>query len=231
MTITIKTIALIGCVSFSIAHAITPDQTAFLAAINKGDTNTANSILSKPGFTLNFPEAQSSLTMFISGRNIMGKRMATFLINHNINVNFDMDANGNSPLIVAATQGHRNMVFSLLEHGANINKQNSNGLTALMAAIQANANGDMEQKGDHVYDGLATTKLLIDRGANIQLQDNLGKTANDYALRKPEFLKLLEKQVNSATKSIEDFLGQSQTIDYLKSPAGSAYLRKIGVSK
>jgi ankyrin repeat protein len=61
-------------------------------------------------------------------------------------------------LISAAAEGDTKTVLELLEGGANINAQNNQGVTAVMAATQKN--------------NVDTVKALIEQGADINIQNN-----------------------------------------------------------
>jgi len=216
---------------FSLAHALTPEQNAFIQALRTKPVDEVMSFFNKPGFDVNFPEAQVLFGEFISGRNIMAKIFVNELIDHGINVNFRFD-NGATPLIVAAAQGDFATVVNLLKHGALIDAQDDRGVTALMAAMGATVEkgriGDPQTPAYfREFDTLTTAKKLIDAGANTNLSDKSGKTAHDYALRKPQFAALLKQSKNAM--NIELFLNQPETINYLKSDSGAAYLKRIGV--
>lgn len=72
---------------------------------------------------------------------------------------------GSSPLMIAANQGHQNVVKMLIESGANVNKRYTDGQTALFDAVR---NNDKEM-----------TNLLILYNADKTIKDNEGKTAFD----------------------------------------------------
>lgn len=52
-----------------------------------------------------------------------------------INVNYQ-DENGNTPLHLATTNGHKKLVEELINHGANVNAKNLDGETALFGAAR-----------------------------------------------------------------------------------------------
>ncbi len=85
--------------------------------------------------------------------------------------NYDEDGNyakKYTPLMVASTIGDINIVKKLIDFGANINFQNSQGYTALMWA-------SINKKTEIV-------KELISAGADMTLQNKEGKTALDLSL-------------------------------------------------
>lgn len=85
---------------------------------------------------------------------------------------------GFTPLLIATTNGHTVIVRLLLEHGANPNMRNFDGVTALHNAV-------FEKQIDIV-------KLLLEHGADPAIQDRLGNTPVDLAQRSanPQLLQL-----------------------------------------
>ena len=95
------------------------------------------------------------------------------------------DQDGNSALIIAAKQPNLAMTRILLDHQADPNQQNEDGLSPLhMAALHAPflANGSMN-----------IARLLIAQDANMNLQSKLNSTALTIAARngKTELVSLL----------------------------------------
>ncbi|MGV8081931.1 MAG: ankyrin repeat domain-containing protein [Syntrophales bacterium] len=74
---------------------------------------------------------------------------------------------GFTPLLIAATRGNTSMVRFLLEHGANPNIRNVDGMTALHNAV-------FEKH-------IEIVKLLLEYGADTTIKDRLGNTAFDLA--------------------------------------------------
>jgi hypothetical protein len=72
------------------------------------------------------------------------------------------DADGLTPLMLAAIHGHRDAVRVLIDHGARVNDQSARGLSPLMLAI-------MNRRLDVV-------RLLCDRAADVNARDHLGWT-------------------------------------------------------
>lgn len=85
------------------------------------------------------------------------------------------------PLIAALSVGDLDIVKLLLENGADINNQDSKGISVLHATIQA---GNVEQ-----------VKLLVESGADITAKDRFSMNIYHYALYHPsiEMLNLLYK--------------------------------------
>ncbi|MEO5350276.1 MAG: ankyrin repeat domain-containing protein, partial [Magnetococcus sp. YQC-3] len=76
---------------------------------------------------------------------------------------------GCTALLAAAEKGYTRIVQQLLDHGADINAVNNEGISALMFAARDNH--------------LDTAKVLIERGIQTTITDKQGRTAQDY-LRK-----------------------------------------------
>ena len=81
----------------------------------------------------------------------------------------NVNPNGWTPLIYAATGGHDAVATFLLQRGADINAVSPNGTTALMMAIR-----------EHRLD---TARLLIGRGADVNHRNQDGASAIDWARR------------------------------------------------
>ena len=83
---------------------------------------------------------------------------------------------GNTALAAAASYGHDSIVSILIQHGADINRQNEIGNTALHYATF---------QGSHIvtaFDGThKATITLIEAGADLNIRNKKGKTALDYA--------------------------------------------------
>jgi serine/threonine-protein phosphatase 6 regulatory ankyrin repeat subunit A/serine/threonine-protein phosphatase 6 regulatory ankyrin repeat subunit B len=84
-----------------------------------------------------------------------------------INCESSVDTEKTTPLQDAAALGNKDIVLCLLEHGADVDKQNSKGRTALHRAVWKS------QK--------EATEALIECGANLDIQDSTGKTALHWA--------------------------------------------------
>lgn len=82
---------------------------------------------------------------------------------HPVDVNCRDDL-GDTPLLLAAGNGHKELVQLLLEKGADVNATNNSNDSALISAS--------EQPGN-----AAVLKLLLDHGARINHKNELGRTA------------------------------------------------------
>lgn len=93
----------------------------------------------------------------------------------------------------AAVDGNLNMVKYLLNHGAQLNKTDSQGKNAMHHAVKGGS--------------IRMIDFLIDLGAELNRQDEEGKTAAFYALDKLEILKRLF--LNGASDRITDHEGNT----------------------
>ena len=85
-----------------------------------------------------------------------------------------LDDDGKSAMIYAAGRAYAPVVERLIAAGVDVNRRYAHGLTALMWAAGHDASAGVE-------DVEATLKLLIERGAELDLKDDRGKTAADIA--------------------------------------------------
>ena len=81
----------------------------------------------------------------------------------------DVNKTGWSPLHYAATGGHQAMISLLLDAHAYLDADSPNGTTPLMMAAQ--------------YGSIAAVRQLLEAGADASLRNQLGLTAQDFALR------------------------------------------------
>ena len=95
------------------------------------------------------------------------------LLEHGANAEV-VDTSGKSALVYAAGRGFVDIVRAILDIGVDVNKTYGNNLTALMWA--AGHSNDVPPT-----DAAKTVKLLLERGARIDLKDDRGKTAGAIA--------------------------------------------------
>ena len=108
---------------------------------------------------------------------------------------------GTTPLMNAAQNAHEDVVRVLLEGGANVDRVDGDGETALHIAamfghpdicrllLDWGAKVDTPDKGKFTplhnaawFGNLSVVKLLVERGADVRLKNVDGKTASDLAL-------------------------------------------------
>ncbi|KAI4715696.1 hypothetical protein E4T48_08139 [Aureobasidium sp. EXF-10727] len=77
-----------------------------------------------------------------------------------------VDSEGTPPLVYASCFGHKDVVMSLLDAGAEVDKQDRNQWSALMWAM-TNRHKDI-------------AKILLDHGASTEIQSSTGRTALDF---------------------------------------------------
>ena len=98
----------------------------------------------------------SEMAKQLHSATVSGKIEATTeLLKHGVAVD-QADCHGNTPLMLAADQGHNPVLLRLLEYKASVNLQNSAGRTALMcAALVASSSRDapsVRQRGARTLD-------------------------------------------------------------------------------
>lgn len=83
------------------------------------------------------------------------------------------DANGNTPLNLAAAFGYLDITRYLIDHKANVDTRNAKGETPLISAVSKyGSNRD------------SIVRLLLEKDANPDIKDNNGKTAEMIATEK-----------------------------------------------
>lgn len=142
----------------------------FLKAVREKDVLKAKSLIDKPGSTIvnarDLTSGETALMIAIKRRDTpwMG-----FLLQNGADPNLK-DAEGNTPLIVAAMNGFPDGVRVLLVSKAQVDGTNGKGETALIKAV-------------HTRDA-PSVQLLLQAGADPDRTDNLaGMSARDYAAR------------------------------------------------
>ena len=94
---------------------------------------------------------------------------------------------GDTALMLASQNGHKDVVQLLLEKNAIVDIQNKYGMTALM---KASSRGDKKM-----------VQLLLDHGADINLKNNDDKTAIDLA-KTEEIKEMIQNHVNNDTSYV-----------------------------
>jgi ankyrin repeat protein len=116
-------------------------------------------------------------------------------------IDVDVTEDTKTALMLAAKEGHQNIVKLLLENGANINKKNKSHNTALHFAVFNKHNNIVKlliEKGAEInakgyagqtplvlaaeIDNIEAAKLLIQKGADIKAVDHASCTALTYAI-------------------------------------------------
>ncbi len=113
------------------------------------------------------------------------------------------NSNGNAALVLAALMNRLEVVKYLLNRGPNVNGIGQDGFTPLIAAAQDDRR-------------LPMTKVLLDAGANLNVQDNYGETALERAAN------------NGQTETVRLLLERGAQIDIKNKWGGTALTRAIG---
>lgn len=113
---------------------------------------------------------------------------------------------GNFALMVAASKGYTEMVKLLIDNGADVNKRNCSGSTALYGAL------DSEKWGVIKNQSLKLVALLINAGADVNVKDFHGSSPLSIAAARGYYdivRLLLENGVNVNERSDDPFGGST----------------------
>jgi ankyrin repeat protein len=165
------------------------DGEAFLNAVKEGDANKAIELANQPGSRVaNYRGYNGDYALHIVTRK-RELQWVGFLLNRGADPNVG-DANGDTPLIIAAGIGFEEAAGYMLERGAKVDGINRRGETALAVAVQ--------QRQPRIVE------LLLKAGANPDKPDRVsGYTPRDYAkrdTRNPQLLRMIES-VKSSKKA------------------------------
>jgi uncharacterized protein len=157
------------------------DGEAFIAAMKEGEGSKAVDLIEKAGSTVvNYRGDDGNAGIHIAMRHRDGNWVG-FLLSRDADPNLG-DANGDTPLILAARLNYSEGAARMLMKGASVDKANKLGETALIVAVQQRQ--------------AAIVRMLLEAGANPDLADHAsGYSARDYAKRdrrSTEMLKLIE---------------------------------------
>lgn len=163
---------------------------AFLNAVKEGDVNKSLELANQPGSrVVNYRGYSGDTALHIVTR----KReldWVGFMLSKGADPNVG-DANGDTPLIIAASIGFEEAASQMLRRGAKVDASNRRGETALTIAVQ--------QRQPRLVE------LLLRAGANPDKADHVtGYTPRDYAkrdTRNPHLLKLIES-IKTAKKPV-----------------------------
>jgi len=113
------------------------------------------------------------------------------------------DAKSGLSLQAAAEAGQLSRVVELLNAGADLQQQDHNGLTALMAVLYVIPTAPEERAA--YADHLAVAELLIERGSDLTLRDSGGRNALEWARGLPDIQQMIVARggVRSRNESIE----------------------------
>jgi len=144
--------------------------TAAEIAIENGNLNELQRLLNIDNSVIN-KKYRGDTAIMKASRRCNGNKVVAFLLENGANIN-DKDVRDEidqTPLIVAADSGCKDIVEMLLQAGANIEHRNDQGETALISAAQ---NGHKE-----------VVQILLDAGSNVNQENADGETALDLVVR------------------------------------------------
>ena len=165
----------------AIAQLTGSDGEAFVAAMKEGEASKALELIEKPGSTVvNYRGGDGNAGLHIAMRS-RNANWVGFLLSRGADPDLG-DANGDTPLILAARRGFVEGAARMLMKRAEVDKANRLGETALIVAVQQRQT--------------AIVKMLLKAGADPDKTDHAsGYSAREYAKRddrSPEMLKLIE---------------------------------------
>jgi ankyrin repeat protein len=168
------------------AQDFASDGDQFLKAVRESDGGKAVDLIETKGSTVvNYRghDGNSALHIVTRARNA---NWVGYLLGKGADPNIG-DANGETPLILAARSGFSEGVARLLMNRAQVDKANKLGETALIVAVQQRHS--------------AIVKVLLEAGANPDKQDYAaGYSARDYARRDTRSAELLRQIETVKTK-------------------------------
>ncbi len=184
-----KALALLGLIVPGVALAQFSDSYNFLKAVRDRDGNKTTEIISRPGNviidTRDTSTGETALHIVTRERD---ETWIRFLLSRGAKTDM-RDAQGNTPLMIAAQLGFVEGAQLLIGYRASVDLANNSGETPLIRAVQ---NRDA-----------AMVQLLMTNGANPNKVDSgAGLSARDYAARdrrSAAILKLIETTKPSAT--------------------------------
>lgn len=187
---------LVGFIGFSVVEAGSYED--FFTAIKRDDPRAVKLLVSR-GFDPNTLDPQGMPGLYVALRD-SSLKAAEALIEEWPRTNVEIrTAKDESPLMIAALQGHLDMVKKLIDRDADVNKTGwtalhyaaTNGHVAVIellldkhAYIDAESpNGTTPLMMAAHYGSPAAVKLLLEAGADPKLKNQLGLSAIDFAHR------------------------------------------------
>lgn len=179
----------------------------FFRAVRSDNASGVKSLLQR-GFDPNTRDEKGQTGLLLALREPSPRVIDVLLASPKTNVEA-RNENDESPLMLAAIKGQRDMVQKLVARDADINKPGwtplhyaaSSGQVEIMkllldkyAFIDAQSpNGTTPLMMAAMYGSTASVKLLLDEGADIAMKNQQGMTAVDFAKRgnRPDAIQLL----------------------------------------
>ncbi|HAL39000.1 MAG TPA: hypothetical protein DCP03_13185 [Polaromonas sp.] len=182
-------------IGFSLVHAGSYDD--FFSAIKQDDPGKLKALLAR-GFDANTIDPQGQYGLYVALREPSLKAAQVLIDWPKTDVNI-LNIKGESPLMLAALKGHKDLVEKLIKRGADVNKTGwtplhyaaSGGQLSVISLLLENSayidaespNGTTPLMMAAMYGKPAAVKLLLQEGADVQLKNQQGLTALQFAQR------------------------------------------------
>lgn len=190
-----KLVYLFFFIGFGAVHAGSYDD--FFNAIKQDNSGTLQALLAR-GFDANTPDLKGQQGLYLALTE-PSLKAAQVLINWpKTDVN-QLNAKGESPLMLSALKGHSELVDQLIKRGADVNKTgwtalhyaaSSGQLAIISLLIEHSAYIDAESPNGTtplmmaaMYGSPAAVRLLLQEGADAQLKNQQGLSALQFAQR------------------------------------------------
>jgi len=195
-----------GADANAVSNQSSKENSLIYASIN-GHVDVINLLLDR-GADINKVDSQEATPLFFSLA--YNKHDATqLLISRGAHVNKQMN-DGDCPLHQSAYSANIKGFEILISARAIINQINHQGMTALHTLISNTKNTNLEHK-------ISCIKLLIDANIDLDIVDNAGKKALDYARELlPEAIEIIESAINSTSSSAEIITNSSDKVIAIK---------------
>lgn len=190
-----KLIYLFVFIGFTSAHAGSYDD--FFKAITRDDPRAIKELLNR-GFDPNTPDPKGQNGLYLALREPSFKAAQVLIDWPKTDVNI-LNAKGESPLMLAALKGQQDLVEKLIKKGADVNKTGwtplhyaatSGHLAIISLLLENSAYIDAESPNATtplmmaaMYGSPEAVKVLIQAGADLNMQNQLGLSALDFAVR------------------------------------------------
>jgi ankyrin repeat protein len=206
-----NTIYLFVFIGFSLVHAGSYDD--FFSAIKQDDPGKLKALLAR-GFDANTVNPQGQQGLYVALREPSLKAAQVLIDWPKTDVNI-LNIKGESPLMLAALKGHKNLVEKLIKRGADVNKTgwtplhyaaSSGQLSIISLLLEHSAYIDAESPNGTtplmmaaMYGTPAAVKLLLQEGADVQLKNQQGLTALQFAQRgnRPDSIEVMAAFIRS----------------------------------
>jgi ankyrin repeat protein len=206
-----NTIYLFVFIGFSLVHAGSYDD--FFSAIKQDDPGKLKALLAR-GFDANTVNPQGQQGLYVALREPSLKAAQVLIDWPKTDVNI-LNIKGESPLMLAALKGHKNLVEKLIKRGADVNKTgwtplhyaaSSGQLSIISLLLEHSAYIDAESPNGTtplmmaaMYGTPAAVKLLLQEGADVQLKNQQGLTALQFAQRgnRPDSVEVMAAFIRS----------------------------------